>query len=85
MKDNQKNTMNPSNDMWLEVERDANGEIVGWEITLKTEDAIKILEQAVHEATEQGDIQKANGAKKLLRSLSDYNIKSNQKQNSKKK
>lgn len=85
MKDNQKNTMTPSNDMWLEVERDANGEIVGWEITLKTEDAIKILEQAVHEATKQGDIQKANGAKKLLRSLSDYNIKSNQKQNSKKK
>lgn len=81
MKDN----MNPSNDMWLEVERDSNGEIVGWEMTLKTEDAIKILEQAVHEATEQGDTQKANSAKKLLRILTDCKIKSNQKQNSKKK
>lgn len=81
MKDN----MKPSNDMWLEVERDANGEIVEWEMTLKTEDVIKILEQAIHEATEQGDMQKANSAKKLLRILSDCKIKSNQKQNSKKK
>lgn len=85
MKDNQKNTMNPSNDMWLEVERDSNGEIVEWEMTLKTEDVIKILEQAIHEATEQGDMQKANSAKKLLRILTDCKIKSNQKQNSKKK
>lgn len=85
MKDNQKNTMNPSNGMWLEVERDSNGEIVEWEMTLKTEDVIKILEQAIHEATEQGDMQKANSAKKLLRILTDCKIKSSQKQNSKKK
>ena len=64
------NNTNVSDNISLSVERNASGEITGWEMRLKRADAIAMLQRIIREATEKGDISSARGAKKLLQSIS---------------
>lgn len=66
-----KNSTNVSDKISLSVERNASGEITGWEMTLKRTDAIEMLQRIIREATEKGDLDRAGGAKKLLQCISD--------------
>ena len=64
------NHLNVPDKIPLSVERDADGKITGWEMTLKRKDAIAMLREIIREATEQGDTATARGAKKFLQCIS---------------
>lgn len=74
-----KNSTNVSDKISLSVERNASGEITGWEMTLKRTDAIEMLRKIIREATEKGDMDRASGAKKLLQCISGSKNKTGRK------
>lgn len=56
----------------LRVDRDKNGKIVDWEMTLTNDQAIDMLNKAIHEAEKEGDAKTARVAKMFLKQINKH-------------
>lgn len=60
------------NSISLWVNRDENGKIVDWEMTLTNAQAIDMLTKALHEAEKEGDAKTAKFVKMLLEDINKH-------------
>jgi len=56
----------------LRVDRDENGKIVDWEMALTSDQAIDLLNKALHEAEKEGDTKTARVARMFLKQLNKH-------------
>ena len=66
------NKANGSDSISLRVDRDENGKIVDWEMTLTHDQAIDMLNKALHEAEKEGDAKTAKAAKMFLKQINKH-------------
>lgn len=68
-----KNNAGDPDNISLRVDRDKNGKIVDWEMTLTSDQATDMLNKALHEAEEIGDAKIARVARMLLEQIDKHN------------
>lgn len=61
-----KNNTSDPNNILLSVDKDENGEIVGWEMDLTYDQMADILNKAIREAIKKGDTKTARAARMFL-------------------
>lgn len=66
------NNASDPNNIPLRVDRDENGKIVNWEMTLTRDQAIDMLNKALHEAEKEGDAKTARIARIFLKQINKH-------------
>ncbi len=67
-----KNNASDPNNISLRVDRDENGKVVDWEMTLTHDQATDMLNKALHEAEKEGDTKTAGVARMFLRQINKH-------------
>jgi len=67
-----KNNASDPDNISLRVDRDKNGKIVDWEMTLTSDQAIDMLNKALHEAEKEGDTKTARVARMFLEQINKH-------------
>lgn len=66
------NNASDPNNIPLRVDRDENGKIVDWEMTLTRDQATDMLKKALHEAEKEGDAETARIARIFLKQINKH-------------